>query len=279
MNGNGWRRVSRSKPCPVCRKADWCTVAADGSVACCMRVESPKRLRNGGWLHRLRESDEWRHRHVRRVTLPKRRPAADFGQLAEQYHEVVNPFDLVRLAADLGVDRGAFWRLEIGWDGRAWTFPMRDAGGVVTGIRRRFPDGGKLSVQGGREGLFVPSELPASGLLLVTEGPTDCAALLTLGFAALGRPSCSGGMRLVCDLARGRDTVVVADGDEPGRRGAEALASVLRLYCPSVRMIHPPEGVKDARAWLRAGARCEDISAAIEGADVLRLRVRVEHGR
>ncbi len=49
----GWNRVSRRSPCPVCSKIDWCSVSTDGTVACCMRVESGRALRNGGWLHRL----------------------------------------------------------------------------------------------------------------------------------------------------------------------------------------------------------------------------------
>ena len=56
--------------------------------------------------------------------------------------------------------------------------------------------------RGGREGLFIPRDLdPAAGLWVV-EGPTDCAALLGLGIEAVGRPSCSGGMRHLAGLAR-----------------------------------------------------------------------------
>jgi hypothetical protein len=44
------------------------------------------------------------------------------------------------------------------------------------------------------------------------------------------------------------EVVVVADDDEAGRRGADNLASVLVAYAPAVRVIAPPEGVKDARA-------------------------------
>jgi hypothetical protein len=49
------RRVSRSSPCPICRKADWCRVAANGAYAICNRVESPTPARGngGGWIHRL----------------------------------------------------------------------------------------------------------------------------------------------------------------------------------------------------------------------------------
>lgn len=271
-----WHRVSRSRPCPICQHPDWCTVTGDGSIACCMRIESPKQVRNGGWLHRLRDSDDWQQRrYARRIVLAARRvPAADFYVLAERYRAAMNPFDLVRLAAELGVSRSALWRLGVGWDGAALAFPMLNAAGIVTGIRRRFPDGRKLSVRGGHEGLFVPSDLPAAGLLLVCEGPTDTAAMLTLGFPAVGRPSCRGGAELVGELARGRPVVIVADGDEPGRLGAEALAVVLARLCPMVRVIRPPDGVKDARQWLQRGATARDVRAAIDAAEPIRFGIK-----
>lgn len=277
MSVGGWRRVSRANPCPICERPDWCTVTADGSAVCCMRIESPKRLRCGGWLHRLHDDEGTRKgRRIRRVTLracPEPEPVADFGQLAERYAAAVNADALARFARELGVSVNALRRLRVGWDGAAWTFPMVNAAGVVTGIRRRLPDGRKLSVQGGREGLFVPIALPADGLLLITEGPTDCAALLTLGFAAIGRPSCTGGVKLCCDFARGRGTVIVADGDEPGQFGAEALAMVLRLYCPSVQVICP-SSAKDARDWLRRGGTRADVQAAIDAAKPIQLGIK-----
>ncbi|MBI1917682.1 MAG: DUF3854 domain-containing protein [Planctomycetes bacterium] len=33
-----WHRVTRSHPCPVCGKPDWCSVAVDGTLAACRRV-------------------------------------------------------------------------------------------------------------------------------------------------------------------------------------------------------------------------------------------------
>jgi hypothetical protein len=275
MTASTWQRVTKAKPCPVCNKPDWCLIARDGSAAICARVESVTRCGESGYLHRLGPSD-FKPDRVRRVALPAPKPVAaiDFYKLAERYHAAVNPFALVRFASELGVDRGALWRLGVGWDGAAWTFPMTSAGGRVCGIRRRLPDGRKLSVRGGQEGLFVPEGLPASGSLLATEGPTDCAALLTLGFTAIGRPSCRGGVKLVCALGRGRPVVIVADADAPGQLGAEALAAVLCLDCPTVRIIRPPAGVKDARQWVQRGATAADVQAAIDAAEPMRLRIK-----
>jgi DNA primase len=148
----------------------------------------------------------------------------------------------------------------------------------VLGIRLRRPSGFKFSVKGGREGLFIPSGSGGVGPgqpLLVCEGPTDTAALLDLGFeGVVGRPSCTGGVRLLTELVKRRqrpEVVIVADGDEPGRRGAAHLASVLLGYAPAVRVISPPAGVKDARAWRQSGCTREEVDRAIRAAPVQRL--------
>ena len=44
-----FRRVSKASPCPQCGKPDWCTVGDYGVV--CMRVQSAKPVKNGGWFH------------------------------------------------------------------------------------------------------------------------------------------------------------------------------------------------------------------------------------
>jgi excisionase family DNA binding protein len=161
---------------------------------------------------------------------------------------------------------------------RTVLYPVSNDGGHVLGIRLRLADGRKLSVRGGREGLFLPSNLAEAGLLLICEGPTDTAAMLDLGFAAVGRPSCAGGVRLLVDLVRQRPTaeaVIVADADAHGhgQRGAENLAAMLVAYSASVRVIKPA-AAKDAREWLRCGATRTDVLAAIGAAAVRRLPIQ-----
>lgn len=47
------KHVTRSKPCPICEKPDWCSVSDNGEVVICMRVAdgAKKATANGGWLH------------------------------------------------------------------------------------------------------------------------------------------------------------------------------------------------------------------------------------
>ena len=267
------RRVSPRQPCAVCGKPDWCGCSPDGCFAVCMRVPegAVKTTRNGGFLHVLCEDPDWPSRpRVRTLALATRnKPPTDFGPLATGYAASVEMAEVQGFAEQLGVSVGSLVRLAIGWaaDHRAWSFPMYDAARCVQGIRLRSLSGRKWSVRGGREGLFLPTGLDFSKLLMICEGPTDTAALLDLGFEAIGRPSCSGGTMLLAEIlrrAKPSGAVIVADRDGPGQRGAEGLAMALLPVCRSVRVVCPPEGIKDARAWKQAGATLEDVRMVID---------------
>ena len=156
---------------------------------------------------------------------------------------------------------------------------MTDASGNILGVRLRRPTGFKFSVAGGNDGLFIPSpprDDPSS--LLICEGPTDAAALIDMSFFnVVGRPNCSGGIKLLVELTQRRqpaEVVIVADGDEPGQHGADNLASVLLAYVPYVRVIQPPQNLKDVRAWLQAGGVKELVQRAITAAPARRLAIR-----
>ncbi len=277
------KRVNRTNTCPICGKSDWCLVAVDGSAAICQRVEegSVKHCGEAGFLHVLRDDFDWKiHPKVRRFRLDlhdKKRP--DFEGMSSEFVSQINLTALHDLADDLGLSVESMNRLRIGWAKQfgAWTFPMLDANECIRGIRLRNRLGKKWAIRGSRDGLFIPMGLDSSEQLLVCEGPTDTAALLDLHFGAVGRPSCMGGRKLLCELLqrlRPKGVVIVADADEhgAGKRGAEALASVLVLYCPSVKIIYPHDGIKDARAWKQAGATQQDIQSAIDAAEVRRMR-------
>jgi len=276
-----WRRVSRPYPCPVCERPDWCLVTGRveaPTAAICARIESAKRCGEAGWLHLLRD-DDWRQRsRYRSVSIDAAAQPTDLAQFAHDCEAAFSPSCRELLACELGVSGDSLLRLRVGWcrSFRAYTFPMSDVGGNVRGIRLRAPSGRKWSVKGGHEGLFLAADLRVDELLLICEGPTDTAALFDLGFAAVGRPSCSGGVGLVVELLRNLqacEVAIVADGDLAGQRGATNLAAVLAAYSHRVRIVTPPAGVKDAREWRRRGATRDDVLAAIGGATAHQLVV------
>jgi hypothetical protein len=270
-------RVSRCRPCPICGRHDWCLVGRDEppSTAVCARVESPRRWNGAGWFHRLRDDGVRRAGHVASMRTLSLVPISNrMADLANTFRAAVEPPALANFALQMGVTTTSLCRLGIGRLGRAWSFPMTGRTGRVCGVRLRGDDGQKYAVRGSKEGLFVPTGLTGNGPLLLPEGPTDLAAALDLGFDAIGRPNCSGGISLVIGLVKRlapAAVVVVADGDDPGQKGAAALARSLVPYCRDVRLVTPP--VKDMREWLRVGATAAQVSAAIVAATPFRLTV------
>ena len=273
-----WVRVTRARPCAVCGKPSWCGVSADGVWAVCMRVESGKATRNGGWLHRLRDTPPPPVRRWAPAPPPVRRSPVDCAA----YHAALRRhWDwrlLDGLAMSLGVSMEALELLEPAFDEmhKAFAFPMRNHDGRIVGLRLRNHGGRKWAVRGSREGLFYPAAMAACQELVVCEGPTDCAAARMLGLDAVGRPSCAGAVQELKALARrlrAWSVTIVADSDAPHRRpdggtwypgldGALALGTALgRMW----RVVVPP--AKDLRAWLREGATREQFDTLARNSD------------
>jgi len=142
---------------------------------------------------------------------------------------------------------------------------MSEAEGKIIGIRRRFPNGRKVSLTGSKTGLFIPADLPPEGLLLICEGTTDTAAALDLGFNAIGRPNCNSLVKMTASAVKGyREIVIVADNDTAGKTGAEKLANYLAVRCRNVKIVCPPEGIKDLRQWLQVGLTTAYLKQIIE---------------
>jgi hypothetical protein len=203
-------------------------------------------------------------------------PPADWPARAARYAEQMTDERARELASQLGVAAASLRELGAGYDARAdcWTFPERDPAGRVVGIQRRYRDGRKRMIKGGRRGLCLPRPLAAVNWpVFLVEGPSDVAALRTLGLDAIGRPWASGGLAELASLfeadATCRPIVVVAeddrkpDGSWPGMEGALATAEYLaRSLGRQVLFALPPDGAKDVRAWLAArGADPEDADA------------------
>jgi len=267
----GWGRVTRHRPCVVCGRGDWCGTSPDGTLVCCMRAKSDRPARNGGWLHRIADAPT---RPIPRPSVPQaQRPCAcavDWPALLRRFERDTRTAEVERLATTLGVTPGSLLRLGIAWAERhrAWAFPMFNAAHETIGVRLRAQNGQKWAIPGSRNGLFWPDGLAGTGPLLVCEGPTDAAALLGLGYATIGRPSCAGNVEMVVEAVqrlRRRDVVVVSDADGPGIEGAYRLAQALTESGHRPKVMRPVQG-KDARASVQAGATRAVVDAAIADA-------------
>ena len=240
-----FRRVSKASPCPQCGKPDWCTVGDYGVV--CMRVQSAKPVKNGGWFHPF---DAARGRPV--APPPRRQPPAiNATALHRGWLAATTAEALAAFAATLGLSAPSLAAVGAAWapPHAAWAFPMCDGYGNVVGIRLR-NERGKFAVRGSRQGIFLAA-VPAQKTLFVCEGPTDTAAAVELGLFAVGRPNCCCGGLEIRTYARRHEcakAVIVSDNDKPGLDGARKVGGELRLpYAVYV----PP--AKDLREFVRLG--------------------------
>jgi hypothetical protein len=255
-------RVSKMQPCPVCKKADWCRVFADGWVEC-MRVQSDTPARSGGWMHR----PEGRcHPTTAPPCFHPPAPAVNFTKLMREWAADTTPAALGELAASLGLSPPSLTAVGAAWSAphRAWAFPMCDGLGNVVGIRLR-NERGKFAVRGSRQGIFVSAECGTRNaeMLFVCEGPTDTAAAVDLGLFAAGRPNCCCGGSEIRVYARRhlcRRVVIVSDNDRPGLEGARKVGGELGM--PFVIYVPP---AKDLRAFVRLGGTRVMIENTLKG--------------
>lgn len=285
---NAWRRVTKTTPCPICKKDHACKVSSDGAVAMCKRIKQGSFKESKGWyFHRLIEPPKLANsgngpvRHRIATTKPQvQSQKREWQREAERLRSAMTDERLEQLAEATGIPATAWAMLSPGWvtaddlrairasgdgwkenppDG-AWAFTEYDADGRVVGLSLRAVDERKGFPAGAHRGLVVPRDLAQrSDPVLIVEGASDVAACCALGLAAVGRPSNMGGADDLSAMLDGRNVLVVGEHDAkeggrwPGRDGAKAIAQRLAGgWGEPVRWTLPPMGVKDVREWLKA---------------------------
>lgn len=242
---NDWLHCTRSNPCPICQKPDWCCIGQ--RFVNCMRIASEHPCKNGGWLHSTGSTMELRPLPRR----PGRVAKIDAPSLMQGFDRETTVGMIEQLAFELGVSAdsleaiGAAWAFGHG----AWAYPMRDWRGSIIGVRLRDHNGHKWAITGSHAGLFYGED--KAHTVYICEGPTDTAAAMTIGLCAIGRPSCRGCEEEVDKLIHrkgARVAVILADNDGPGYDGAQKLQTMLSV--PSVIMVPP---AKDIREFVHLG--------------------------
>lgn len=257
-------RVSKRRRCPICQKSDWCLMGR--SLVICMRVTSERQkvFTDGsvGYMHRIDGGPQVPE--PRKPEVEKPRP--NLTAMMQKWSGWTTHIDIEEFAHSLGVTPIAIEILKAAKrDDQTWAFPMRDAASHIVGIRLRASNGSKFAVTGSHQGMFIPQysypvKLP--DLVFLPEGPTNTAAVLSLGKYAIGRPSSNGAVLSVADAVKRsgcRRAVIVCDTDpdrvreggthfNPGADGAELLASHLTI--PNATLLLP---CKDMRDFIRSG--------------------------
>ncbi len=233
--------------CPICGKPDWCSVSESGEFAFCPRTEEGSIGQFGAWgyIHRIKKNDK----------------TSKYKKVSKSNHkinwEVLQKFYIDNYSEKFGDNFEN--KLEIGWDGKAYTFPVYDEKRKITGIQRIFKDRTKLFIKGSKDGIFWPIGLQFNDYLLICEGASDTLTALNLGFEAVGRLSCNNGERIICKLLKEKQQcrpIIIADSDEVGIKGAKKLAIKLLDINPASILIPP---MKDLRKWDENGLTKEKL--------------------
>lgn len=251
-----WTRVSRSQPCPICGRDDWCGISPDGNVVRCMRSPSAKpsygRDGQSGWLHFMGDSPVPVKPRGRQHKAPA--PSLSIEEITRIADEAFQHPDAKAkrkaLSKELGVSLSSLVQLRagVGFTEKGVeyaTFPARDSQGRIVGITRRFKDGSKRTLKGtSNSGVFYRCDWWKAGCkrgnVYVVEGPTDTAALIDRGVAVIGRPSNTGGITSIVAMLEChpfRTITVIGENDrKPDRVGKQQMCST---YCPGCSWCWP----------------------------------------
>jgi AAA domain len=288
-----WRGVTKREPCPACHAIKWCAWTADGCLHCKHSNIPPfgmviMKAKDKGAIFRPERPED--------AAGPRRRsegagPSAfdafsAFGdpcQLQARLVKALTPELLRELAGQLGVPPDSLTKIGLGWNKGRWTNPERDEQRRIIGMSTRSRSGKKISMKGSHRGVVIPQcldQLP--GPVLLVEGPSDVVACITMGLAAIGRPSNLGGVQIIARLGLDRPVIVVGENDRkesgewPGQLGAIGTAtSLAEEWGEDAHWTMVPEPFKDVRAWLnarvKAGLRLNDTDACrAAGQELLR---------
>jgi len=230
----------------VCGRPDWCLLG--DKMINCMREPSDHPARNGGWYHPYDE-DKPKPTYI----APKRSAEPSIDAAAIMKRLLIDHDCLIYLAGSLGVTPQSVAALNAAWSpgNIAWAFPMRDGSNEMIGIRLRDASGKKWAIPGSRNGIFIPQGIEPQKTCFIVEGPTDCAAALTLGLFAIGKPSCNAGddhVKVALKRLGIKRVVIISDNDKPGQLGALKLQQSLVV---TSTIWTPP--AKDLRQFLNQG--------------------------
>src|SRR5262245_44814052 len=88
------REVTKSAPCPICTKPDWCTRSEDGVLVVCMREEKGSRrpMKGGppGWVHVLSQGTSFVPRRHQIIALRPPASTQDWEVMAKGFAQALD---------------------------------------------------------------------------------------------------------------------------------------------------------------------------------------------
>ena len=244
-----YNRVTKEHHCPICDGEQWCLISVNNDFVVCPRVsEGSIKRYSFGYLHKL--SDDTVAKLPKRPPPKPKKPFNYFNEIKNATSRVDE--DLKPLADVLGLSIESLKLMDVTYHNKnepAWGFPMRGADGEICGIKYRNLQGAKWCASGSKLGVYVPLNFKA-GLcpIYVAEGESDTAALVMLGYNAIGRPSATTGMAALMRYLRPSPEVYIfADTDE-NNIGLDSSTELRDMLMANAKVVYNPR-YKDVRDW------------------------------
>jgi putative DNA primase/helicase len=270
-NGRAWKDVTRSNPCPICGKPDWCSVSQDGDVVMCRRQgdAGQRKVDKAGvdyYIHRLRPSSS-SSGEPRYSLADGKGELADPDTLHKVYHALISVLALSdKHAADLNA-RG----LKMGLRSAGYrTLPERGRAKAVrrlidAGFEEHFPrvpgffvgeyEGRRYWTVGGSAGLVISvcdSERRIRALALRPDNPGERGGKYrVLSSKRRGGPGPGSPVHVPYFSAKGDRTVVRITEGVLKSDIATRLSGMLTIGLPGVG------------AWRRAARVLRELGAKV----------------
>lgn len=179
----------------------------------------------------------------------------------------------------LGLTGASLMRMGVGSHEAGWVFPMVDGSLFRVNFEVLAEDAVESVACPVSGGLLVPTMAGGGRILMLTQGAVNVAALLDMGFDAMGLAYCGSCVKdarsVVIELTRRcgwSEVVLLEERTKPGTSVSKRTRSMyadlekaLRGGRRKVSAIRPPVGINNAYGWLRSGGDADDVMAVIDG--------------
>ena len=236
-------------PCPVCEREKYCLVSDDGNFVICTKVSSKKKYEAySGWLHKLSDANFKKPKKV----IKSKDYSRNINHIQSVYQNLDKDF-LTRFANKLNVAPIVLYHLGVGYDKKSqFYFPMFNADFKMIGLKIRAFNGKRWCVPGSRLGVYIPDDFNSSEEVYICEGESDTAAMLNLGYNAIGKASATSCRNILKELLNCCPIItIVSDYDNHGL-GYKESCKLAKLFDSHVNIVLN-RNYKDIRAWIDSG--------------------------
>ena len=197
----------------------------------------------------------------------------------DQLHQNLmrNPAYRQYLVEQRGLDLDTIKRRKIGHDGERFTIPVYNKFNVCVNLRRYLPGasgGDKVMnyAKGYGQARLYPLDALESQTVIIHEGEWDALLQESKGFKAITNTAGAGTwLSQWNDLFKGKNVFICYDNDEPGRKGAEKVATNLHGVAKKVSIVTLPlSGTPDDKDitdyYLKHGKDSDDFMQVLSTA-------------